>query len=114
MAVQGVYRKKPVTVEAAQWDGSRESLGAICRWVNSCPEVVNEDEEPSGDPTMDFLTEGDEIRDVQIYTLEGPLRVSPGDWIIKGVKGEFYPCKPDVFDATYESFPLQAPEAIGG
>ena len=37
-----------------------------------------------------------------IYTLEGAMTVSDGDWIIKGVKGEFYPCKPDIFDATYE------------
>lgn len=35
-------------------------------------------------------------------TLEGPLKVSPGDWIIKGVNGEFYPCKPDIFAATYD------------
>lgn len=38
---------------------------------------------------------------MHIQTLEGWLHVSPGDWIIRGVKGEFYPCKPDVFDATY-------------
>lgn len=37
-----------------------------------------------------------------IITLEGPMRISPGDWVIKGVKGEFYPCKPDVFEQTYE------------
>ena len=37
-----------------------------------------------------------------VDTLEGPLKVSPGDWIIKGVKGEFYPCKPDIFKETYE------------
>ena len=38
-----------------------------------------------------------------VATLEGPLFISPGDWIIKGVKGEFYPCKPDIFLATYET-----------
>ena len=38
-----------------------------------------------------------------INTLEGPLHISEDDWIIKGVKGEFYPCKPDIFAATYES-----------
>jgi hypothetical protein len=37
-----------------------------------------------------------------IPTLEGPLSAQPGDWIIKGIKGEFYPCKPDIFDATYD------------
>ncbi|MEU5258975.1 hypothetical protein [Amycolatopsis sp. NPDC021455] len=40
--------------------------------------------------------------EVRINTLEGPMKVSPGDWVIRGVKGEFYPCKPDVFDSTYE------------
>ena len=39
---------------------------------------------------------------VVITTLEGEMTASPGDWIIKGVKGEFYPCKPDIFEATYE------------
>lgn len=37
-----------------------------------------------------------------IETIEGTMRVNPGDWIIRGVKGEFYPCRPDIFDATYE------------
>lgn len=54
-----------------------------------------------------------------IATLEGPLHISPNDWIIKGVKGEFYPCKPDIFEATYEpQFPppkveTQLPSVIG-
>jgi hypothetical protein len=39
----------------------------------------------------------------RIGTLEGPHEVTPGDWIIRGVKGEFYPCKPDIFEATYEA-----------
>lgn len=43
-----------------------------------------------------------EGRTVFIETLEGTMRADEGDWIIKGVKGEFYPCKPDIFDATYE------------
>lgn len=38
-----------------------------------------------------------------VMTLEGPLHISEGDWIIRGVKGEFYPCKPDIFDETYEA-----------
>jgi hypothetical protein len=42
-----------------------------------------------------------------VQTLEGPLHITEGDWIICGVKGEFYPCKPDIFDATYE--PVDAP-----
>ena len=41
--------------------------------------------------------------DVLIDTLEGTMRANPGDWIIRGVKGEFYPCKSDIFEATYEA-----------
>ncbi|MEN6401641.1 MAG: hypothetical protein ABFD94_06825 [Armatimonadia bacterium] len=57
---------------------------------------------------MDFLECGGRnyvvLPDATVYilTLEGPMRADPGDWIIRGVKGEFYPCKPDVFVATYE------------
>jgi hypothetical protein len=43
-----------------------------------------------------------EGQSILIATLEGEMRADPGDWIIKGVKGEFYPCKPDIFEATYE------------
>lgn len=52
----------------------------------------------------EFVGGAAEFRDGEliIATLEGPLRAAPYDWIIKGVKGEFYPCKPDIFEATYE------------
>lgn len=73
------FRKKPVVIEAIQFCGNFEELEDFC----------------GGDA---------EFRNGQlvIATLEGPLHASPDDWIIKGVKGEFYPCKPDIFDATYE------------
>lgn len=48
----------------------------------------------------DFMIADDKGYDIK--TLEGVMHASPGDWIIKGVKGEFYPCKPDIFEATYE------------
>jgi hypothetical protein len=72
------YRKKPVVIEAVQWFWPNETEG-VC--VNS----VNEPE-----------------RQGYIDTLEGRLIVSDGDWIIRGVNGEFYPCKPDIFEKTYE------------
>lgn len=54
-----------------------------------------------------FLGSFDRVRadghSLIILTLEGEMRADPGDWIIKGVKGEFYPCKPDIFEATYEA-----------
>lgn len=56
------------------------------------------------DPNIDYLTTISRgAHDVMVHTLEGPLNMSPGDWVIKGVKGEFYPCKPDVFSQTYEA-----------
>jgi len=47
--------------------------------------------------------ESDRVTLVVIQTLEGTMQASPGDWIIRGVAGEFYPCKPDIFEATYEA-----------
>jgi hypothetical protein len=85
-----LFRKKPVIIQAMPWDGTEASAAALCRWAND------------GEAWVDYVTEDDKSIDLMCYTLEGPLHVSPGDWIIRGVKGEFYPCKPDVFAATYE------------
>ena len=74
------FRKKPVVIQAMQWNGppdDAELARFAGHWVSIGAEVY-------------------------ITTPEGCMRVSPGDWIIKGVKGEFYPCKPDIFAATYE------------
>lgn len=76
------YRKIPVVIEAMQYTGKNATR--LLHWM--FPDI-----EP--DATANELT---------IKTLEGDLHTSPGDWIIKGVKGEFYPCKPDVFEMTYE------------
>lgn len=87
------FRKKPVVIEAMSWDGSRPSIEACCRWVN----------EGAEEPILSYVFTGpDDVSDVRIWTLEGEHLVSPGDWIIKGVAGEFYACKPDIFEATYE------------
>lgn len=76
-----LFRKKPVVIEAVRYSGDTTELpyefgSAITRSINggSC-----------------FLG-----------TLEGVMEAKPGDWIIKGVNGEFYPCKPDIFEKTYE------------
>ena len=82
----GLYRKKPVVIEAIQWF------------------------EHGDHPAVEIIQHGHPIDtgaiDPHSYgwvpTLEGGHVVTPGDWIIKGVKGEFYPCKPDIFEATYE------------
>lgn len=77
------YRKKPVVISALKWDGTDECLGVLLHWMNN--EVLNLEDKKLG-----------------IETLEGTLEVSVGDYVIRGVKGEFYPCKPDIFEATYE------------
>jgi hypothetical protein len=74
------FRKKPVVIEAVQWNG--DNLSDILRFYKP-----------------DNILVGDEIH---INTLEGVMVASKGDWIIQGVKGEFYPCKPDIFEQTYE------------
>jgi hypothetical protein len=74
------FRKKPVVIEAVQFDGTSESA-----------------------QSAGLVAQGDTRGIVWgIYTLEGFMLASPGDWIIAGVKGERYPCKPDIFEATYE------------
>lgn len=77
--MSNLYRKKPIVIEAVQWF----SNGHAPNWAGR---KISEN--------------GDHFT---IETLEGVMRGNPGDWIIKGVKGEIYPCKPDVFEATYES-----------
>jgi hypothetical protein len=78
------FRKKPVVIEA---------------WCNT-------DRPPNREPMPDWLN----VPAVHFYndcilidTLEGQMRADPGDWIIRGVKNELYPCKPDIFEATYEA-----------
>jgi hypothetical protein len=81
----GRYRKKPVEIEAVQYLGF-ETNGEECELF-------------LGD---DFETHLPSQNQIAIRTLEGELTASKGDWLIRGVKGEHYPCKPDVFAATYE------------
>ena len=85
------YRKKPVAIEARQWDGSVESY----RSITEAPEYK--------DLVCNMLYDGQKVASFDIITLEGVHIVTPGDFIIKGVKGEFYPCKPDIFEAIYEA-----------
>lgn len=82
------YRKKPVVIEAVQWLGNMAPVIEIG--------LVGYDQPTAGGRPY---PEGS----LTIKTLEGTMIVSPNDWIIKGVAGEFYPCKPDIFDKTYEA-----------
>ena len=80
------YRKKPVEIEAVQWTG--ENLNEIIEFVDG---RLNYE--------RNFLHNTTKM---SIPTLEGDMTVSIYDFIIKGVNGEFYPCKPDIFEKTYE------------
>lgn len=94
------FRKRPVEIEAMQWDGTAKGATALIDWmlregatatyVCSSPERCAE-------------TGGDCPHSIHIRTLEGAMSAGIGDWIIRGVQGEFYPCKPDIFAATYEA-----------
>ena len=81
------FRKKPVVIEAVQWQGG--NLPDV--WKLGC----------GGEGSAVALAAGPD-GSLIIPTLEGDHRCDLGDWIIRGVKGEFYPCKPDIFAATYE------------
>jgi hypothetical protein len=88
------FRKKPVVIEAWQWNGLPD-LGVVPDWLSEAlylPDFPLKENQVS--------RAGDKLK---IGTLEGVMEASAGDWIIKGVKGELYPCKPDIFAATYDS-----------
>jgi hypothetical protein len=78
------FRKRPVEVEALQHSLDFDRAREICEWAEGAIGMEN------GDGSL------------SISTLEGTMKAMPGDWIIKGVKGEFYPCKNEIFLATYE------------
>lgn len=80
------YRKKPIIIDAVLWDGRSETANKFIGeryWV-------------------DWEYASKEEAALSITTLEGVMRCEVGDWIIKGIKGEFYPCKDDIFTASYE------------
>jgi len=77
------FRKKPVVIEAVKWTG--DNFNRIRDFIGQSHPIHQLGDDRLG-----------------IDTLEGVMTASLGDWIIRGVKGEFYPCKPDIFNATYE------------
>lgn len=99
------YRKKPVEVEAMRLEGTTGDFHAVYKWVESNtlgsfePLDVIEGRKPY--PASGVSIDPRDGRLI-ISTLEGLHWADPGDYIIRGVQGEFYPCKPDIFEATYE------------
>ena len=94
------FRKKPVEIDAARissddaggegvLDDNRRSVAEVSGWM-------------LGHGFRGFKVCGDGPFGIAIETLEGVMVANPGDWIIRGIQGEFYPCKPDIFEATYE------------
>lgn len=93
------YRKKPVVIEAIQFTGGEDNRRAVLDFTGLSASNASTIYWRAGAP--DAVT-GNMASELVIRTLEGDLVASHGDWIIRGVKGELYPCKPDIFDATYE------------
>lgn len=90
------YRKKPVEIEAFHWDGSDACALDIVEWAGGAVKRRGRN------------AEGNEW--LKVSTLEGEMAATPGDFIIKGIAGEFYPCKPDIFAGSYE--PVAVDELI--
>lgn len=82
------YRKKPVEVEAVQFKDDADVLCELSAFIDN------------QDLRVDYADPENPV--LKIETLEGVMKASVGDYIIKGVNGEFYPCKPDIFQKTYE------------
>ena len=78
------YRKKPVVIEAVRFEKPYKRVQEFC-------------------PSIRLIKQGTKIAFGIIPTLEGDMTAGLGDWIIRGVQGEFYPCKPDIFAETYEA-----------
>lgn len=94
----GKYQKKPVVIEAFQWFGD-ERQTEDPEWI---VEAIK-----NGDAEITYKDAYREVHDkliLNIFTLEGMMTAKQGDYIIKGVHGELYPCKPDIFKETYEEF----------
>jgi hypothetical protein len=83
-----IYRKKPVLIEAIQFDGTEENAVELINHFHHDIGVITDHE--------------GKITNLTIPTLEGVMTANKNDYIIKGVKGEIYPCKSNIFDLTYE------------
>lgn len=89
------YVKKPIEIEAVQWDGTLKTSLNILHWMHKCKPSTKPEEDWAGYDSINNV--------IFIDTLEGRMTASKGDYIIKGIQDEFYPCKPDIFEATYDA-----------
>lgn len=95
------YRKKPVVIEAFQMTEARRRDNS--EWPAWLHEAWSKGHSEAGAVFPSQYPNSDDTDMLKIHTLEGDHLVGWGDWIIQGVKGELYPCKPDIFTATYEA-----------
>jgi hypothetical protein len=93
------YRKKPVVIQAVRWTGMEANLPDVFELIGDISKLPSDGAYYVA-PAIGFTPA---IGTLQIPTLEGMMTAQPGDYIIRGVKGEIYPCKPDIFEATYEA-----------
>lgn len=99
MSEQGRFRKKPVVINAHRFEGAEKGWRALMAWLESLGLEGEDGDGSDGSPGMWMAADN---KSLVIDTLEGEHLAHAGDWIIRGVQGEFYPCKPDIFEATYE------------
>jgi hypothetical protein len=94
------FKKKPVTIEAIQLQANHKSIKEVEEFIEGNPLRLetSTSHDKFDDYCSNMISKGHRL----INTLEGKMKANFGDWIIKGVNGEFYPCKPDVFEKTYE------------
>ena len=101
----GRFTKNPVTIDAIKWTGS--NLREVIAFTDGPPDTRSIHAGMAWEAYVDLVA-----RDgLKIYTLEGKMLANIGDWIIRGIKGEYYPCKPDIFEATYTSAPQAQADA---
>lgn len=108
---EGVVKavSKPVVIEAFLWAGGPAAATPIINWILENDGTARWEEECEK-PLYDNIREGLVVQvgvevvteGIYIRTLEGTMKADPGDWILRGTRGEFYPCKPDVFATKYE------------
>jgi len=103
-----MYRKKPVVIEAIQWDGKnqREMFDFLTNGTKENRAATLEEDTFR----IDLVNGGCQVGNLIIKTLEGELKASVGDFIIKGVSNEFYPCKSDIFAKTYDLVMIEPKE----
>ncbi len=106
------FRKRPVVIDAIKWNGYSNNIGLTNgaepfngerydypEWMPPVTNVVTDIRFPAHPKPGEIWRDGE---DLWIGTLEGNMTCSPGDWIIRGIKGELYPCRPNIFAETYD------------